>query len=130
LAGLDVGGQLASNLPIWPIGQHLANWRPICQLAAIKIWTSGQPIANPIQLGLASNWSPIQMGHPGWGGQRQTKMNTMILSLFSSSLFFCWRFVAFCRFFVAFFVAFLSVFLDVKKRNSLLKLGIYISKTT
>jgi hypothetical protein len=50
-----------------------------------------------------------------WGGQRQTKMNTIILSLFSSSLFFCWRFVAFCRFFVAFFVAFLSVFLDEKK---------------
>jgi hypothetical protein len=73
LAGLDVGGQLASNLPIWPIGQHLANWRPICQLAAIKIWTSGQPIANPIQLGLASNWSPIQMGHPATGEAPSTE---------------------------------------------------------
>jgi hypothetical protein len=41
----------------------------------------------------------------------------MILSLFSSSLFFCWRFVAFCRFFVAFFVAILSLFLDEKRKE-------------
>ena len=31
--------------------------------AIIKIWTSGQPIANPIQLGLKANWRPIQLAN-------------------------------------------------------------------
>ena len=49
-------------------------------------------------------------------------MNTINLSLFLNSLFFCWRFVAFCRFFVAFLPVFCRFFwlkktqLQVEKR--------------
>ena len=41
-----------------------------------------------------------------WGGQRQTKMNTMFCRFFRTPYFFCWRFVAFCRFFCRFFRCF------------------------
>ena len=52
----------AANWPIWQIGHYC----PLdIELATGKIWISCQPIANPIKLGLAANWTPIQLGHLG-----------------------------------------------------------------